>query len=233
MRRLFVPVVVGLLAIALGCSPGQDSTQIAAVKSSDTAKKSAGAEQKPAAPAGKESTKPKEAEKKPADTKPAEKRPGQEIVANGSFEHWANGAPAGWNPAQGHGNSWKAATMKKASPGHAGETALGLPPPSGKNGQMILAQTIDPKKIKLGQPLTLSAAFMAKHPEEVYVVLSFRQQGTEVKKRVISKGAGSWENVSTGFTVPADADPASFRLQVIRKALSKEPVLVDSISAQF
>lgn len=155
---------------------------------------------------------------------------GENLLFNPSFENWnEDGSVAAWNLAEGLDATWtpvKGARVGVDVP--VGKNAIELPSPAAGN-TVVLSQTILPGKVQPSQRLWISAMAKANAQESLHLLLTYTAGGKEQQVRRIHSGGGAWENLVDKFWVPADADTASFRVQVIVKNADASPVQLDDI----
>ena len=155
-----------------------------------------------------------------------------ELVQNGGFEEWQGGRPVAWQVNEGSGANWRAARPQQAAEACSGTRALDLPEPTGDNF-VVAAQGIDSAGIGLDRTLGFGACVKASAPDQVYVLLSFMRSDKRRKMTLKCPATGAWEDLYWLFEVPPDADPSSFRLQILRKPGRPGEVLVDQVSVRF
>ncbi len=220
-RKLITVITIITLMAAMGaCTPPTTDAPQRAEKKATPATKPA-----PPAPLQAEKKEPAKPEKK----EPPKPQPLPEIIVNGSFAEWRDGVPHSWNVREGQGDQWVTVQAKKTTGSKEGSVAVELPVP-GKDKLAVVSQTIAAHRISTGRKLTLSAMLKAPKEEELHAVVSYKVDGKEVKERVYTSGSGAWEKLENTFEVPANADPASFRISLIRRPLSDGAALVEMVS---
>ncbi len=219
-KLIAVITVMALMSVMGACTPPTGDAPQRAEKKAAPAPKPA-----PPAPPRVEKKEPAKPEKK----EPPKPKPLPEIIVNGTFEDWRDGAPHSWNVREGQGDNWVTAQAKKTTGSKEGSVAVELPLP-GKDNFAVVSQTIAAHRIKTGRKLTLSAVLKAPKEEELHAVVSYKVDGKEMKERVYTSGSGAWEKLENAFEVPANADPASFRISLIRRPLSDGAALVEMVS---
>lgn len=202
----------------------------------------------PAPPAAPPATAPAPAPAKPEPAKPEAPKPapapapekpkaplkyvpvGDNLIFNPSFEKWdGDGSVDAWNLAEGMDATWEVLKGLRVGVEVAhGENAIELPKP-GEGKTVILSQTVLPGKIQPKERLRVSAQAKAGAEGVLHLLLTYKQGGQEQVVRRIHSGSGAWETLQHEFWVPADADPASFRLQFIVKGAEGAPVQIDDV----
>lgn len=227
-KLIAVITVMALMSVMGACTPPTGDAPQRGEKKAAPAPKPA-----PAAPPQAEkktAAKPEQKQTvKPEQQAPPTPKPLPEIIVNGSFEDWRSGVPHSWNVREGQGDKWVTVQAKKTTGSKEGSVAVELPLPA-KDNLAVLSQTIAAHRIKTGRKLTLSAVLKAPKEEELHAVVSYKVGGKEVKERVYTSGSGAWEKLENTFEVPANADPASFRISLIRRPLSDGAALVEMVS---
>jgi len=156
----------------------------------------------------------------------------EEMLENGSFEEWNAGQPAAWEAVKGAGAAWREAGVARTPEARSGESAVLLAP--GEEDKWIgLTQKIDPEKMMVDRTLRFSAMVKAPRAEQVHVIVSFVRGGKRYSPKESYKGSGDWEEVLWLFEVPPEADPSSFRFEILRAPGSPGQVVVDDASATF
>lgn len=167
-----------------------------------------------------------------ATTPKAETGTGVNLVKNGAFEEWTDTGPANWELARGRDTTWAPITLATSKAAHAGKACLELPDP-GSQDFVVLAQDLDPAVVKLEQTLVMQAWVKAPEYKQLHVVLSFKRGAARVKERLFSSGGPDWEKLFWKLEVPPDADPATFRIEILRHPLGAGQVLVDDVSLRY
>lgn len=142
--------------------------------------------------------------------------PGPNLLYNGGFEEWEGDRPKGWAAAEGAGDTWTPLRPGRVKGLGRGSVAVELPAPA-PGATAILAQNLSARWIAPGRPLRFGAMARADAPEQAQVVLQFRAGGELRKVRVVHPGNGAWEALEETVAIPADADPASFRIELFRQ----------------
>jgi len=155
-----------------------------------------------------------------------------DVVLNGSFETGTNDNVENWRTSVERDKHWKTEPFPLSREAYTGQNALEIPNP-GEKGMAIAVQEIEPGKIVLGKPITLRATVRAPRSGQVHVLLAFKQHGEQIKERMYNTGGKYWERLKRKFEVPMDADPASFRVEIIRHPFGPGKVLVDDVSLKF
>lgn len=155
------------------------------------------------------------------------------ILVNGSFEQWGKDASLdAWTTAIGKDKTWSNVPFKSSKEAVEGKLSLELPDPGAE--QMALAvQSIDPGKIQLGKTLTILAAVKAPEYRQLHIILNFQRNGERLKERLFNSGGADWENLMWRLEIPPDADPKSFRVEIIRHPMGPGQVLVDQVVLRF
>ena len=159
---------------------------------------------------------------------------GEEMLANPSFEDWDNEHLKAWSVGEGQGKTWRRGAVARSHMGEKRKYVLVLPNPA--PGQLfVIAQNVGPGKIRPDNTLLFQAR--AKSPMAYCLTLrvSFLR-GAGAKKRetmrqLHNSKAGEWEDLEWRFEVPPDADPGSFRFEIILQNKDHQGVtLVDDVS---
>lgn len=157
---------------------------------------------------------------------------GANILFNPSFELWDGKNLQGWAVAEGQGAVWTPISALRAKGIHRASYAVAIKqPPAGHYA--ILAQNLAQRWIQTGKTLYFGAVVLAEKPHQAQVVLSFRVQGQEKKVRAVHPGDGTWQSVHDTVDVPADADPASFRLELFRNPDIEGRVIFDDAGVAY
>jgi hypothetical protein len=147
---------------------------------------------------------------KPAPAKKAEPAKPKQLVPDGA-------APTGWL-----GTPKKIAKAEEAT---SGKNAVKL---MESDGYVLLEQAV--KGVPKNKKLLVSAKIKAAGTKDVALKALYYQGGEEKSQRVQYKGAGDWRVTSFEMTLPQDATPSSFRVQILRGPEADGPVLVDDVA---
>jgi len=145
----------------------------------------------------------------------------KELIANGSFEKWQNGAPEAWHAAP-------ADAVQKGNEGQRGVASLELLPA----GELytVVQQALKPDDIVLGGALEVSCLAKTFTPNQFVLKLVYKRGDETVRNAEVHTGRGEWERVHFKVDVPEDADRNSFVLQLLRRSNTEGHVLVDTVS---
>jgi len=121
--------------------------------------------------------------------------------------------------------------LDKTADAHSGKAAVALHPPDAGHW-LCMAQPVEPYRIVLDRTVRFAARVKASQPDQVYVTLSFGRNGRRFKPTRIANGTGEWEELEWLFEVPPDADPSSFRFEILRKSGRPGEALVDDVSVR-
>jgi hypothetical protein len=159
---------------------------------------------------------------KPAAPKPApiaKVEPGTRLVANGGFEDWKNDGPDRWQLTAG-------SLVGKSSPANQGKISLSLKP--AKEGYSLVQQQL--RAIPAGTKMQVHCLASAPHVGAFALKLSYRVAGKQESVSNIYEKYGAWSSVGFEFVAPANADPKSYVVQLLRSQDVKGDVLVDAVS---
>jgi hypothetical protein len=141
--------------------------------------------------------------------------PGPNLLYNGNFEEWEGARPKGWAVAQGAGATWTTVAPGKVKGLGRGSMAVELPVPAADT-VVILAQNLSARWIAPGRPLRFGVLARADRPDQAQVVLQYQSPAGLQKARVAHPGDGEWHALEATVEIPADADPATFRIEMFR-----------------
>ena len=146
----------------------------------------------------------------------------KKILENGSFEHWAEHQLAQWVVTP-------FTTPLKSTDARDGEVALELPP--GLDGHYAqVQQRLPPNLICPGGMLHVSAQVKADTPNQCILKLTYERGDEETAVRAAHPGDGQWRTVAFEATVPEDAAPSTFVLQLLRRPDTDGEVVIDAVS---
>ena len=123
------------------------------------------------------------------------------LLANGDFEDVTSSRFTGWSCSVGNGSDWDEAALKPSPDAKSGKHAAALPSPPA--GDLLLFRQRAPAD-KLDHEVTLHFELWGKSfaPDQLQVVVSFRQNGAERKVRVTHPGDGNWKFLERKFRWP-------------------------------
>jgi hypothetical protein len=140
-------------------------------------------------------------------------------VKNGEMEEWTDGLPVGWQVAG-------ADTVASAKNAHEGKASLSLLPR--EDNFTVAQQRLRP--VPGGTKLQVHCIAQAPHVGAFVIKLQYKR-GDKVEEASAAYGKHhAWGSVGFDFVAPADADPASYTLQLVRTKGVTGDVLVDAVS---
>lgn len=206
MSRIALTLATMLAVAVAGCNQPAAKTPSAAPAAAPAPVAPKPAAPKPAAP-------------KPAPAPLAKLEAGTRLLANGGFEDWKGDAPDKWQLSAG-------SVVGKSSPANQGKISLALKP--AKEGFSLLQQSLRP--IPAGTKMQVHCLASAPYVGALAIKLAYTVKGKQEFTSAIYQKYGAWSSVGFEFVAPADADPNSYVLQLLRGKDVKGDVLVDAVS---
>lgn len=150
------------------------------------------------------------------------------LLANGDFETASSSGFTDWSCTVGNQQDWEDASVSPCPDAKSGKYAAALPSPS--DGELLLFRQRAPAE-KLDHEVTLHFELWGKSfaPDQLQVVVAFKQHGVERKVRDTHPGSGDWLLMERKFDLPQSAALDSVELQVIVRPGGEDPALVDAV----